>query len=87
MDHRHVELALAVLREPGAGDPDRAGGAAVLGNAAAGAQAALLQLRVLAYREAATLAYADAFRAIMLAFVLATLAVPFLRKMGAPAAP
>ena len=42
---------------------------------------------MLAYREAATLAYADAFRAIMLAFVLATLAVPFLRKMGAPAAP
>ncbi len=61
--------------------------AAVLGNAAAGAHAALLQLHALAYREAATLAYADAFRAIMLAFVVATLAVPFLRKVAAPAAP
>ncbi len=61
--------------------------ATVLGNAAAGAHAALLQLHALAYREAATLAYADAFRAIMLAFVVATLAVPFLRKVAAPAAP
>lgn len=32
----------------------------------------------LAYREASTLAYADAFRAIMLAFVIATLLVPLL---------
>ena len=61
--------------------------AAVLGSAEAGARAALSQLHALAYREAATLAYADAFRAIMLAFVLATLAVPFLRQVAAPAAP
>ncbi len=43
--------------------------------------AALRQLWNLAYREASTLAYADAFRAIMLAFVFATLLVPFLRKV------
>ena len=60
---------------------------AVLGHAAVGAQAALEQVRALAYREAATLAYADAFRVIMLAFVIATFAVPFLRRIGAPAAP
>ena len=42
--------------------------------------AALRQLWTLAYREAATLAFADAFRAIMLAFVIATLLVPLLRR-------
>jgi DHA2 family multidrug resistance protein len=53
----------------------------------AGHDAALQQLWHLAYREASTLAFADAFRAIMLAFVLATLLVPLLRKVGAvPAA-
>jgi DHA2 family multidrug resistance protein len=50
-----------------------------------GHAAALHQLWHLAYREASTLAYADAFRAIMLAFVVATLLVPLLRKVGAPA--
>jgi DHA2 family multidrug resistance protein len=40
-----------------------------------------------AYREAATLAYADAFRAIMLAFVVATLLVPLLRQVGASKTP
>ena len=49
-----------------------------------GHQAALEQLWNLAYREASTLAFADAFRAIMLAFIVATLLVPFLRKVGAP---
>ena len=38
----------------------------------------------LAYREASTLAYADAFRAIMIAFAVATLLVPFLRNVTAP---
>jgi DHA2 family multidrug resistance protein len=53
-----------------------------------GHQAALEQLWHLAYREASTLAFADAFRTIMLAFVVATLLVPLLRKVGAaPAAP
>ncbi|MDE2582589.1 MAG: DHA2 family efflux MFS transporter permease subunit [Rhodospirillales bacterium] len=58
-----------------------------LGSATAGAHAALWQLHQLAYREAATLAYADAFRTIMLAFILATIAVPFLRQVSAPATP
>jgi DHA2 family multidrug resistance protein len=40
----------------------------------------------LAYREASTLAYADAFRAIMLAFLVATLLVPLLRQVAPPKA-
>jgi DHA2 family multidrug resistance protein len=59
----------------------------VLGSAAAGRHAALQQLHDLAYREAATMAYADAGRAIMVAFVVATLLVPLMRKVAAPAAP
>ena len=51
---------------------------------AVGHQAALEQLWHLAYREASTLAFADAFRAIMLAFVVATLLVPLMRKVTAP---
>ncbi|MGH6969233.1 MAG: DHA2 family efflux MFS transporter permease subunit [Stellaceae bacterium] len=61
--------------------------ATVLGSADAGHLAALEQLRALAYREAATMAYADAFRAIMVAFVVATLLVPLMRKVAAPAQP
>jgi DHA2 family multidrug resistance protein len=38
------------------------------------------QLWQLAYREASTLAYADAFRAIMLAFIVATPLVLLLRN-------
>jgi MFS transporter, DHA2 family, multidrug resistance protein len=49
--------------------------------------AALKQLWQLAYREASTLAFADAFRAIMVAFVIATLLVPLLRKVVPPKAP
>ena len=49
--------------------------------------AALKQLWHLAYREAATLAYADAFQAIMIAFAIATLFVPLLRKVMPPKAP
>ena len=45
--------------------------------------AAIEQLWHLAYREASTLAFADAFRASMVAFILATLLVPLLRKVGA----
>jgi DHA2 family multidrug resistance protein len=45
--------------------------------------ATLRQLWQLAYREASTLAYADAFRAIMIAFALATLLVPFMRPVSA----
>jgi DHA2 family multidrug resistance protein len=58
--------------------------AALPGVADAGNTATLEELWKLVYREASTLAYADAFRAIMLAFILATLLVPFMRKVTAP---
>jgi hypothetical protein len=48
-----------------------------------GHTAALKQLWELAFREASTLAYADAFRAIMIAFVIATFLVPLLRNIAA----
>jgi len=38
----------------------------------------------LAYREASMLAFADAFRAIMLAFLVANLLVPLMRKVAPP---
>ena len=57
-----------------------------LGGVQEGQAAALKQLFRLAYREASTLAYADAFRAIMIAFAIATLLVPFLRNIAAPKA-
>jgi MFS transporter, DHA2 family, multidrug resistance protein len=60
---------------------------AVLGSLGAGQAAAVKQLWLLTYREASTLAYADAFRAIMLTFIIATLLVPFMRKVAAPAGP
>ena len=53
-----------------------------LGSPGTGHAAALSQLWHLAYREASTLAYADAFRAIMIAFVVATLLVPLLRRVA-----
>jgi DHA2 family multidrug resistance protein len=56
---------------------------AVPGSPEAGHVAALKQLWQLAYREASTLAYADAFRFIMIAFVIATLLVPLLRNVAA----
>ncbi len=58
--------------------------AAALGGAAPGHIAALKALWNLAYREASTLAYADAFQAIMVAFAVATLFVPLLRKVVGP---
>ncbi len=61
--------------------------AASLGSPAAGHAAALSQLWHLAYREAQTLAFADAFRTIMVAFAIATLLVPLLRRVAAPKAP
>ncbi len=60
---------------------------AALGGSIAGHAAALDQLWHLAYREASTLAYADAFRAIMITFAVATLLVPLMRKVAAPTAP
>jgi DHA2 family multidrug resistance protein len=59
---------------------------AIPGSPGAGADAALRQLWHLAYREASTLAFADAFRAIMLAFIAATVLVPLMRKVAAPQA-
>jgi DHA2 family multidrug resistance protein len=52
-----------------------------------GVPASLIQLRSLAYRQASTLAYADAFRSVMLAFVFATILVLFMRKVPSPKAP
>jgi DHA2 family multidrug resistance protein len=60
---------------------------AVLGSAQEAHAAALKQLWRLAYREASTMAYADAFRAIMIAFIVATLLVPFMRNVTAPKGP
>ncbi len=57
---------------------------AIPGSPDAGHVATLKQLWRLAYREASTLAYADAFRAIMLAFLVATLLVPLLRQVVPP---
>jgi DHA2 family multidrug resistance protein len=59
---------------------------AVLGQPNAHA-AALKQIWNLAHREASTLAYADAFRAIMIAFIAASLLVPLMRKVAVPAEP
>jgi DHA2 family multidrug resistance protein len=64
---------------------ERRYGAAISGPGG-GHAAALKQLWHLAYREASTLAYADAFRAIMIAFVIATALVPLLRNVAAPKA-
>jgi MFS transporter, DHA2 family, multidrug resistance protein len=60
--------------------------ASAVGSADQGHLAAVKTLWHLAYREAATLAYADAFQAIMVAFVVATLVVPLLRKVAPPKA-
>jgi DHA2 family multidrug resistance protein len=60
---------------------------AIPGALDAGHTAALKTLWELAYREASTLAYADAFRVIMLAFIVATLLVPLMRKVAAQPAP
>ncbi|MFL5253688.1 MAG: DHA2 family efflux MFS transporter permease subunit [Rhodopila sp.] len=59
----------------------------VLGSAPAGHLAALEQLRAIAYREAATMAYADAFRTIMLAFLITTPLALLLRKVSPPKVP
>ncbi len=60
---------------------------AIPGSQEAGHAAALKQLWQLAHREASTMAYADAFRAIMIAFVVATILVPLMRNIAAPTAP
>jgi DHA2 family multidrug resistance protein len=59
----------------------------LLGSAGSGSAAALQQLRKLAYREASTMAYADAFRAIMVACLAAACLVPLLKNVAPPQAP
>jgi DHA2 family multidrug resistance protein len=54
------------------------------GDTAHAAGATLLQLRGLAYREASTMAYADAFLAVGVAFAIAVVLVPLLRKVAPP---
>jgi len=60
---------------------------ALPGSIDAGHVAASKELWRLAYREASTLAFADAFHAIMVAFIAATLLVPLLRQVGPAKAP
>jgi hypothetical protein len=57
------------------------------GSPQAGHAAAIKALWQLAYREASTLAYADAFRLIMIVLVIATLLVPLMRKVVRPGLP
>jgi DHA2 family multidrug resistance protein len=59
---------------------------AALGAPAAGHQAGLRELWALTYAQAETLSYADAFRAVMVAFVVATCLVPLMRKVVPPTA-
>ena len=60
---------------------------AALGDAAQGRAAALKQLWALAWREAQTQTYADAFLAMMVCFIVATLMVPLMRKVAPPKGP
>ena len=59
----------------------------LLGSTTAGYAAALQQLRALAYREASTMAYADAFRAMMIVCLAAACLVPLMRNIANPQAP
>jgi MFS transporter, DHA2 family, multidrug resistance protein len=81
----HLTPANGPMQRMVAGLTQRYG--ALPGSPDAGHLAALKQLWHLAYREASTLAYADAFRAIMLAFLVATLLVPLLRQVAPPKTP
>jgi DHA2 family multidrug resistance protein len=58
-----------------------------LGSTVAGHQAALRELWNLTYAQAETLSYADAFRTIMCAFIIATFLVPMMKKVAPPKAP
>jgi DHA2 family multidrug resistance protein len=52
-----------------------------------GHQAALEQLWKMGFREASTLAFADTFRTMMLAFVVVTLLVPLFKNIVPTATP
>jgi DHA2 family multidrug resistance protein len=58
-----------------------------LGSPEAGHRAALLRLHDIAYAQASTMAYADAFLAIMAAFAVATPLVLLMRRVAPPAKP
>jgi DHA2 family multidrug resistance protein len=60
---------------------------ALLGSSAQGYAAALQRLRNLAYREASTMAYADAFRALMLVCLAAACLVPLMKSVAPRPAP
>ena len=69
---------------------DRAGrldATAMAGDDTRGRAAALKQLWSLAWREAQTMTYSDAFLIIFACFVVATLAVPLMRRVAPPRAP
>jgi DHA2 family multidrug resistance protein len=57
-----------------------------LNSPAAGHAAALRTLWAITYAQAETLSYADTFRTIMLAFIMATCLVPLMRKVVPPKA-
>jgi DHA2 family multidrug resistance protein len=61
--------------------------AANAGDVVHGHAVALRQLWSLTYREARVQTFADAFLAIAVCLAIATLLVPLLRKINAPAAP
>jgi DHA2 family multidrug resistance protein len=75
----HLTPANGAMTRMVAGIAQRYG--ALPGSLDAGHVAALKELWHLAYREASTLAFADAFHAIMVAFIAATLLVPLLRQV------
>jgi DHA2 family multidrug resistance protein len=77
--------ANAPMRRLLAGMTSRLSG--TLDSPVAGHAAALRELWALTYAQAQTLAYADAFRAVMVAFAVAACLVPLMRKVAAPAAP
>jgi len=58
----------------------------LLGSSGAGYAAALQQLRSLTYREASTLAYADAFRTMMIVCFAAACLVPLMKNVAQPKA-
>jgi DHA2 family multidrug resistance protein len=74
--------AMQLLQRVGNSDSARLGGNAVRAHAAA-----LRQLWSVTMREAQTLTFSDAFFAIMICFALATILVPLMRKVTAPATP
>jgi MFS transporter, DHA2 family, multidrug resistance protein len=61
--------------------------ASLLGSTPAAHSATLKLLWNLAYREASTMAYADAFRTVGIICLVATFLVPMLKKVAQPPAP